>query len=111
MHDCLAGYCAHIDADKNSGIPWVRFWHETETNGRTERADVRTCTHQWDQPNTNDQGEMRAVVLPGKRRFGVGYEILRVGYKLDDGNDTEGRELELPGGKTVTATFMLRRKR
>jgi formylglycine-generating enzyme required for sulfatase activity len=57
---------------------------------------------------TDSNGELRAVVDPGKRRYGVGWRPPPDGYRSLEPK-SRGRELELPAGKTVVAEFKLRR--
>lgn len=98
-----------IDKDTGKGIPKVTFWYEYNKDGRTGRAGVQSSTTYIDNPVTNDKGELRAVVEPGKRRYGLGFSPIPDGYEMDE-DDGPGRELELTAGKTVTETFRLRKK-
>jgi protocatechuate 3,4-dioxygenase beta subunit len=101
-----------IDADTGKGIAGVTFWVEFNEGGRQGRRSVQSGTAYVDNPVTNAKGELRAVVPPGTRRYGVGFAVLPDGYEWEDQRDfSEGRELELTAGKTVTATFRLHKKR
>jgi len=96
-----------IDADTGKGIPRVTFGQAITVNGQRTRTRVKSSPGRLDYPATNDQGELRAVVLPGTGR----YSVMRLpsGYEYDV-RDIEGRDLELPAGKTVTETFRFRKK-
>jgi hypothetical protein len=100
-----------IDADTGKGIPKVNFWVEFNENGVQGRRGVQSSTVWVDNPVTNAKGELRAVVTPGTRRYGVGFGPLPDGYEWEQGDFAKGRELELAAGKTVTATFRLHKKR
>jgi RNA polymerase sigma factor (sigma-70 family) len=98
-----------IDKDTGKGIPKVTFWYEFDKDGRQGRTSVQSCTSYIDNPTTNDKGELHAVVIPGKRRYGVGFGPVPEGYEIAE-DDGPGRVLELTAGKTVTETFRLRKK-
>jgi RNA polymerase sigma factor (sigma-70 family) len=100
-----------LDADTGKGVARVTFWQAFDEGVRQGRRSVQSSTVWVDNPVTNDKGELRAVVQPGTGRYGVGFGPLPEGYAWDDRDITEGRELELPAGKTVTATFPLRKQR
>jgi RNA polymerase sigma factor (sigma-70 family) len=100
-----------IDADTDKGIAGVTFWVEFDERGRQGRVSVQSGTAWVDNPVTNAKGELRAVVPPGTRRYGVGFGALPDGYEWEDRDFAEGRRLELAAGKTVTATFRLHKKR
>jgi hypothetical protein len=99
-----------IDADTGKGVPKVTFWCAFEKDGRAGRTSVQSSTVYIDNPVTNEKGELRAVVQPGTRRYGVGFGPLPAGYECDPRDQGEGRELGLPAGKTITETFRLRKK-
>jgi hypothetical protein len=101
-----------IDADTGEGIPDVTFSVETTElpGGRPGRGwySVQSHTTRVDNPKTNAAGELRAVVPPGSRRYGVGFTVLPRGYQPVVFEDRRpGRLLELPAGKTVTAEYFL----
>jgi hypothetical protein len=103
-----------VDADTGEGIPDVAFWYEmTELpDGRPGRGRTSVQSHTTivNNPRTNKQGELRAVVVPGARHYGAGWNRLPEGYELVDSHDMlPGRLLELPSGETVNAEFMLRK--
>ncbi len=99
-----------IDTDTGQGIAKVQFWEESSEQGKASRQSVQASTAWIERSATNAKGELRAVVPPGTRRFGVGWGRPPEGYQWDERDLTEGRELELPAGKTVTATFSLRKQ-
>jgi protocatechuate 3,4-dioxygenase beta subunit len=103
-----------IDADTRAGIPNVTFWYEmTELpNGRPGRGrtSVQSHTTGVDNPKSNADGELRAVVIPGSRHYGVGFNPLPDGYEIVEPSDRfPGRLLNLPAGGTIRAEFILRK--
>lgn len=104
-----------IDVETGAGVAGVEFWYEmTELpdgrpgRGRTGvQADTTSVTH----PKTNADGELRAVVVPGARHYGAGWNRMPEGYELFDPRDGQayGRLLDLPAGETVKAEFLMRR--
>ena len=99
-----------IDVETGKGIPKIAFSYEFEKDGRQERTGVQSSTAFFDSPVTNDKGELRAVVQPGKRRYNLSslpddYESVKPEDKIG------GRELDLSAGKTITETFQLRKKK
>jgi protocatechuate 3,4-dioxygenase beta subunit len=102
-----------IDAETSAGIPDVTFWYEmTELpGGRPGRGKTSVQSHTTlvNNPKSNVRGELRAVVVPGKRRYGIGLNPLPQGYEAADRQDVvPGRVLDLPPGQTVIAEFKLR---
>lgn len=94
-----------VDEKTGNGVAGVTFWYEM-TEPRGGRTNVQSSTVLVDHPLTNADGELRAVVYPGKRRYGVGFGPVPAGYRAPDGA-IQGIELELPAGKSVTAEFDL----
>ncbi len=99
-----------VDAASGKGVARVTFWYEFERDGQQGRTSVQSGTAYVDNPVTNDNGELRAVVQPGTRRYGIGFGPLPEGYEGDNSDLVQGRVLELSAGKTVTETFRLRKK-
>jgi beta-lactamase regulating signal transducer with metallopeptidase domain/protocatechuate 3,4-dioxygenase beta subunit len=100
------------DADTGAGIPRVSFWYEPD-DAKGSHYPVETNTSLVSYPETTNKGEVRAVVEPGKRRYGVGvvFKPLPDGYQAVENSDiSSGRELELPAGKDVTVEFKLRKQ-
>jgi hypothetical protein len=98
-----------VDAATGKGIQDVNFWFIDEKNPG-KKWFVQSSTTTNDFPVTNSQGEVRAVVAPGNRHYGLGLNPLPDRYvPLDPADRETGRELELPAGKTVTAEFQLGR--
>src|SRR5262245_3468332 len=98
-----------IDVDTGAGIREVSFWQEL-TDGRRGRRSVQSHTTMVDNPKSNAQGELRVVVEPGVRSFGVGFNPLPDGYDAVNAADRmPGRRIDLPAGETVTEEFLLRK--
>ena len=93
-----------IDSETEKGIPGVTFWYEIP--GFRGRRSVQSNTWYVDNPKTNDKGELRAVLAPGKFKFGVGFGRFPEGYKRDHGV-TSGTDLELESGNEATVEFLL----
>lgn len=92
-----------VDADTGAGIPQVQFNYE-KNDGST--WGVQSNTWWVDNPKTDDAGELRAVVIPGKVRYWV---TIPDGYTADE-EVRSGQLLELPARGTVTAEFRLRKQ-
>ncbi len=96
-----------VDATTGKGIRDVNFWYIDE-NRPGKKWFVQSNTTTNDFPVSNAQGEVRAVVAPGKRTYGIGLNPLPDGYVPLERTDRDiGREIELPAGKTVTLEFQL----
>src|SRR5262245_50692176 len=67
-----------IDADTGEGIRDITFWEEMTDlpRGRSGRRSVQSHTTAVNNPKTDANGEIRAVVVPGVRSFGVGFTVL-----------------------------------
>jgi hypothetical protein len=98
-----------VDSVTGKGIPKIRFWYDTKIGRQQAGTSVPPSTADVDNPRTNENGELRVFVQPGKARYGLGLNLLSE-YKADNADDLKGREIELPAGKTVTETFKLRKK-
>ncbi len=97
-----------VDADTGLGVSKVSFGYEIRRFfQQARRMRVPSSPGRLDHPVTDDRGEMQVLVQPGKGRYSVlGHPA---GYECDV-RDIEGRDLELPAGKTITETFRLRKK-
>lgn len=95
-----------VDADTGNGIPGVDFWYDDERG----RWGVQSHEAYVDNPVTNAKGELRAVVVPGKRQYGIVFGRLPSGYVVVNNTDRgRGRALDLPAGQTVVEEFKLRK--
>lgn len=102
-----------VDADTGAPIAGIPFWEAVDFDTQKGVPGARIQTHNWvaDNPVTNDKGELRAVVVPGKRAYGVDfYTVLVVGYDVIGEDFRRGRELELTAGETTRAEFRIRKK-
>ncbi len=93
-----------IDSETEKGIPGVTFWYETP--GFRGRRGVQSNTWYVDNPKTNDKGELRAVLAPGKFKFGIGFDRFPKGYKQDRAV-ASGTDLELKAEDEATVEFLL----
>ncbi|MBC7854902.1 MAG: tetratricopeptide repeat protein, partial [Pirellulaceae bacterium] len=97
-----------IDADTGKGVPGVSFWYEMDSP-KGGRTGVQANTTYISHPKTNNKGELRAVVIPGKRNYGVGWSPLPEGFRVvDPADQTKGRELTCAAGKQVVVEFQVR---
>jgi beta-lactamase regulating signal transducer with metallopeptidase domain len=97
------------DADTGKGVPGVSFWYEMD-EPKGSRTGVQANTTYISHPKTNDKGELRAVVIPGKRQYGIGWSPLPDGYRAVDPTDqSHGRELTCAAGKKVVVEFKVRK--
>ncbi len=98
-----------VDKATGKGIPKVTFVYEFEKDGQIAgRTSVQSSTAYIDNPVTNEKGDLRAVVQPGKRVYSLNW--IPDDYEPVKPEDRLGRELDLPAGKTITETFELRKK-
>lgn len=95
-----------VDAADGSGIAGVGFW-TNPPGGGPARIGVQSSTSYIDYPVTNENGELRAVVNPGTRGYGVGFDVLPDGYRADP--NTGGKLVECKAGETVRVQFELHR--
>jgi hypothetical protein len=89
------------DAASGAGIPGVSFMGDIERQGRKARSQVQSSTTMVDNPVTNANGELRAVVLPGTRNYSI--QPLK-GYRS---NGNFQREVDCIVGQTVRVKFEL----
>jgi hypothetical protein len=95
-----------VDAKDGSPIEGVTFWYET-ADARFRRTGVQSSTTYVDNPQTDSEGKLQAVVLPGRRVYGVGWNPLPGGYKINLQKSSQTVECE--AGKIVRARFELSR--
>jgi beta-lactamase regulating signal transducer with metallopeptidase domain len=93
-----------VNAVDGSPIPGVSYWCDDDGKLR-RRVGVQSSTSYVDNPVTNDKGELRVVVLPGTRHYGVGWSPLPNGYRSKPNSDKQ--LIECPRGKTVRVRFEL----
>jgi beta-lactamase regulating signal transducer with metallopeptidase domain/tetratricopeptide (TPR) repeat protein len=97
-----------IDADTGKGVAGVSFWYEMD-EPKGSRTGVQANTTYISHPKTNDKGDLRAVVIPGKRYYGIGYSPLPEGYRVVNPTDqTKGRELTCAAGEKMVVEFKVR---
>ena len=105
--DCVIVFKA-IDAETGKGVPSVSFWYMDSPN--TGRVGVQASTTYVSNPRINEKGELRAVVRPGNRHYGIGLKPLPDEYSpIDPADQSKGRELICAAGKQVTVEFRLRK--
>lgn len=98
---------AALDSKTGKGIAGVSFWYEM-SEPRGAHTGVQSSTVWVDNPKTNADGELRAVVHPGKRHYGMGWNPLPAGYRAaDPALMSRGVSLDLEAGTTVTVEFDL----
>ena len=90
-----------VDAATGKGIPDVHF---TENIGNDTHQGISNETTRADNHVTDDQGQLRAVVFPGTRRYRIGYAE---GYEYD----FRDKAIECKPGTTVRLQYKLRRER
>lgn len=94
-----------VDAVTGNGIRGVSFLQGDEDGDPGGGREVQSSTYFIDNPTTDAEGQLRAVVNPGQRSFAVSRTLKDAGYLIDGMRQT----MELPAGKTVTVTFALRK--
>jgi hypothetical protein len=91
-----------IDAKTGKGIPGVSFL--SASGGQPgARVTVQSRTGWIDNPRSNAEGRLRAVVEPGEGTFWVGHVPESSGYRPSG----EQKRATLPAGRTVTVRFEL----
>ena len=103
-----------IDANTRAGIPGVDFWFEQTERvpGRPgmARMMVQSTTSSVENPVTDANGTLMAVVRPGTQRYGIGFGRVPNDYEVVNPDDkTLGRILQLPAGGILTEEFLLRK--
>ena len=90
------------DARTGAGIDGVRFQYETDSS-RLHR-ELHSQLVVVDHPETDEQGRLRAIVEPGRKRFFV--ERIPPGWKLDG---SPGRPVILVAGRETTIRWSFTR--
>lgn len=103
---------AVVDAESGAGIPDVDLWQRMGPDGRREEVvmsswEAATRIAWRDRPRTDASGRLRALVDPGKHRYGVGLRFHPAGYEIVE---SPGREVECRAGETVRVRFTMRRR-
>jgi hypothetical protein len=93
-----------VDAKTGKGIPGVGFMRQINDSGGLRMA-VQTRTGMADEPVTDANGRLRAVVEPGLGAFTVGLVPESTGYKPS----SVVKRVDLSAGGTVTVRFELAR--
>jgi hypothetical protein len=91
-----------VDSKTGKGIPGVQFLRETEDNPGA-RISVQLRTGYVDNPVSDSNGRIRAVVNPGAGVFSVGHMPESAGYRPS----SLEKKVALPAGQTVTLRFEL----
>lgn len=94
--------CEVVDADSQHGIAGIVIDEE-----RTDQLKQLNWGMRPYRKPTDDQGKMRAVVLPGKRRYFVSKDLTPPGYTVVE---QPNEPLTLEAGKVVPVKFVLRKE-
>ena len=101
-----------VDADTGQPIPDVDLWmSDADADPDTGRSEVMFRSHESpnlshvDRPKSNQAGKLRALVEPGRHRFGVGNDFRPTGYKVDQ----TGQLVDCPASEKIEVTFKLKR--
>ena len=92
-----------VDGQTGQGIGGIVFYRVDPDNG--SRWGVESHVTFGDHPFSRPDGKLRAVVYPGRRKYGVGFSGLPDGYRFQ----REKGPVELPPGGTVAVRFELER--
>lgn len=95
-----------VDAESGANIPELTFDFERDDQKGT-RWQVQRNTWYIDNPKTDANGRLRAVVAPGAAMFSLGYVPPSSGYK----QSREQKRVKLIAGETVTIRFELEKGR
>jgi protocatechuate 3,4-dioxygenase beta subunit len=93
-----------VDAATGKGIPGVTFLGERDDE-RGSKGWLQSRTGFIDNPHSNAEGRLRAVVAPGGGTFSLGRVPKSLGYR----NDAQEKHVPLPARETVTVRFELRK--
>ena len=91
-----------VDARTGKGIAGVPFLAQMD-DVPGGRRQVQSTTTNVDNPRTDANGRLRAVVYPGEREYSVGGASLPEGYR----RLAQTRLVKLPAGQTVVVRFEL----
>jgi hypothetical protein len=95
-----------VDAKTGKGIPGVQFLGGMGDDHDRARGSVQSRTGYIDNPSSDANGRLRAVVKPGKGVFAVGHIPDAAGYR----QSSLQKRVQLPAGKTVTVRFELEKR-
>jgi RNA polymerase sigma factor (sigma-70 family) len=93
-----------VDAKTRQGIPGVQFLYEPDGQPGS-RHSVQSRSGYIDNPRSDADGRLRAVVEPGERVYSVGYIPESAGYRQQQPE----KRVVLPAGGSVTVQFELRK--
>lgn len=91
-----------IDEKTGRGVPEVSFWCR---EGKGERVGIGSISTPSDYRTTNEEGEIRGVVLPGTRHYGFSLGPQWHYRSADPVDHNTGRELKISAGETATLEF------
>jgi len=91
-----------IDAQTGKGVPDFSFWWMREKGWRDDLGKISSRQGPF---TTNQDGELRTVVLPGTRRYGLSSDQSLDYAKTDQADYNIGRELKLAAGEEATIEF------
>ena len=102
-----------VDAETGAGIPDVDLWERTDPGHQREKVIIRSwevaTRIAWrESPRTDARGKLRALVEPGKHRFGVGWQSFPRGFEVVE---DQGQEVECRAGETLRLKFAMRPQR
>jgi hypothetical protein len=91
-----------VDAKTGTGIEGVRFEYETDTT--RQRRHLHSQLVFVDHPATDEHGQLRAVVEPGRQRFFI--ETVPPGWKFEG---APSELLDLVAGRELTIRFAFKK--
>ena len=91
-----------VDSKTGQGIPGVSFLCEVDGQPGS-RITVQSRSGFIDNPQSDANGRLRAVVEPGERAYAVGYIPESAGYR----RPASEKRVRLPAGGTATVRFEL----
>jgi hypothetical protein len=101
-----------VDADNGAGLADVDLWERVGEGPQRQDVyfrswEVATRIAWVERPRTDAHGKLRALVQPGRHRFGAGWNFLPPFYHA---LESQGREVECHAGESVTVKFAMRRR-
>jgi RNA polymerase sigma factor (sigma-70 family) len=102
-----------VDAETGAGLPDVDLWERIGAGPQRKEVyfrswEVSTRIARVERPRTDAHGKLRALVEPGKHRFGAGWEYSPAWYTAVENH---GQEVECRAGETVRLKLAMRRHR
>jgi RNA polymerase sigma factor (sigma-70 family) len=94
-----------VDAETGTGIRGVSLAQSEEPGVPGTGREIQSSTWLIDNPATDRNGRLRAVVYPGHRAIRVSRVLKGSGY----GTDTPPQAVDLPAAETVKLRFALRK--